>query len=303
VKRVFPEISELIIDYLDFYKGTKKNKLPPKSVIDVIDVKKCNFPVKTNRNCKYIIQMSFMDKNKEEKLRIHFFLKTKRSINRNNKKNGNTSKKRNGRTHHVKKNKSKLIEDLLEILEKNNLDLLEKCKLSELNKDDNFKNDIEELNKELKKNKITDIEKMKSMKDVIISINNIVIETKKINLLIKCFNIIHKHIINYKFFDENQIICCSYYKEFMENYNIGYEIKNDIVIMDNDRKKMNCEDIQDKMKTINENGQNNKRKHPIEEEISREEYNEKRFKKNITSRDDSKQTNKNSEGEVLLVDH
>ncbi|OUM66550.1 hypothetical protein PIROE2DRAFT_6171 [Piromyces sp. E2] len=219
-------------------------------------------------------------------------------------------------------NKIERIEKLL-VIEKEKgwklFKLFEECPkiVSEFKKKSNFRN-------------ITNIEKMENAKDIInVIINNSNIDqknsdvinnndiyNKKNNLLILCFDLIYNCIINNNADEGMKMYLYRNHKDFIKNYNIGHSRENDIVIIDEETKEKNEEENNEKinkeennekneedkneMELRNNNKQYKKRKCP-EEEYSIE-LDEKRPRIDKCSGDSSKQTNKNSDSEVLLVD-
>jgi len=224
------------------------------------------------------IEFSSMDKN-NEKLRIKIRLNYGKKNQRNRGKQDKNPKK----GHYIKKSKSEIIESVLVILKKNHWDLFDRCpmNLSELGTDPKFQKEIRKLTKKLKENEITNTEQ--NMKDII----NVIERTdkEKNNLVILCFDIIYKRVILY--LQDNTDEGMTGYLRLFKHYNTGNDKNNDIIILDEVK-----EDDKDQ-----KDDQCKKRKFPEENSEA------KRQRMNVSSGNSSRQIDKISDVEVLLVDH
>jgi len=328
VKRAFTDISLLKIEYIDFKTGKTNNSKYEKITGDSL-----NLWVKTNSKGKnYIVRFIFMSSDQEDKFSIKIRLKTSKDFQRKSGKDKNKERKKG---YYDTKNRIEIINELLVIEQKEDWKLFQYCplNLSESNKEDR-----ENLLKNLKENAITNINENEDMKKVItVILQNNIDDKNKNNLLILCFNIIYKSILDKN--ADKDITGYLYLKKFITKYNIGHNKDNDIVLFNSedveedkkeDHEEVDEEDIFNKYinypdeedieekhiigNTGKEDGkiqeekelkshdkQYNKRKCP-EEEYSSEPCG-KRTKIGLSDGDGSRQTDKNSEFEVLLVDH
>jgi len=241
------------------------------------------------------------------KLKFKIELITGKSKQREREKNqGNRGEENEKPTkgYYVKCNKITIIEEVLEYLKKNNWDLFQMCpiEMSEDEKNDfkkDFKKDFKDLSKEINipikdhMKDLDDISNKDHMKDLVIVIDNINVadnENKKIknNLLILCFDIIYKSVIlNLK----NNVEGMTGYLRLFKKYNSGYsKYNNDIILIDE-------KDNKDQYIVENDDLPR-KRRIPENENKAT-----KKQKMNLSSESDSRQIDKNSDVEVLLVDH
>lgn len=285
VKNAFPGISLLKVKYLNERKSSKENeeegeKYPIEG--DTLDIW-----VNTNKKGeKYVIQFLFMEGD-QEKFRVNIRLKTGKEEQRKSGKDLDNKRKKG---YFIKKNKEEIIKDFLDIEVKNNWELFKRCpKLNKLNKED-----MQEISKELRKKKVTKLNGKESIKEIIVILHESKIDDKsKINLLILCFNKLYNCILN-NADHKGMIGYLNEHKNFLTKYNIGYSRENDIVIMEDDDKdqrkeESKCHDEECK-----------KRKCP--EEYNNVDHYKKRTKISQSEGNVLKQTDKNSEFEVLLVD-
>jgi len=334
VKKVFPKIGTLIVDYVN----EETNEERPCYGKKELKGERCLFRFDTKMNQQYKLRFSFHDK-EGEKLKFYvklICLKTEKRRNGKDFKNFQKRKLIDGFIEKEKGFKSKfqkftnvigitiLIKELKRIIKKRVVKVSDQEKKGLLN-------DIEKIKKEFLKEKKFQKEPYENFKSIIynhIKDNTDKKDKKKNKLLILCFEKLYDSIFDIKNACDDDINCVFNIKnadksiigyfyrvhpEFVKTYNFGHCRKNDIVIFNKEMEEQLQKDPQRVRDTDNENkyGQyeitdpekacssSKNHKRPNDEIDNIERSGNKRKKSDI--RKNIQPTNKNSDFEVLLV--
>jgi len=283
-KRV-EDASFILLQYLSMDDSPE---LPPEFIPIEGDKKEQDIWVFTNpKGHKYIINMSFINKDGETTLPVFIRLRNEKELQRSNKNENKEKGSKIQKGYYEKENKIRVITTLLENEKEDISNTLQV-----------FDFDISKLKKEKDiKNNIPNVDQMEFIIDIINAIKNVEDIEIKNSLLILCFNVVYEYIININNIGEGMT---ENFQNFLKEYNTGCRRRNDVVAFIEDNYLEDNEDHEssqeEKGKLISNNEQYNKRKCPV----NNVKPNEKRLKVEVKGGDGSEQSDRNS-SKVLFV--